>query len=207
MSLDPAVRARIDALLENNRVVLFMKGRPQAPQCGFSARATGILDSLGVEYAGIDVLADPEIREGIKLYGNWPTIPQLYIEGELVGGSDIIEQMLNAGELHAALGLPAPDRAPPTLQVSPAAAAAIGQALADLGPGMGLHLSIDADFQAQFRLGPVGGQEIVAEAAGIRFHLDLASAPRAQGLEIDWVEDLRGAGLTVRNPNAPGWRH
>ncbi len=200
--IDPAVRQRIDALLQSRRVVLFMKGQPQAPQCGFSAKAVGILDSLGVDYAGIDVLADGAIRDGIKAYGNWPTIPQLYVDGELLGGSDIIEEMLNSGELHGALGLAPPDRTPPTLHITPVAADAIRGAMNDVPDGVGLHLSVDPQFNAQFQLRPVSGREIVAEAAGLRVHLDAASAPRANGLEIDWVEDVRGAGLALRNPNA-----
>lgn len=202
-TLDPGVRARIDALLDGNRVVLFMKGVPGAPQCGFSAKASGILNTLGVPYVGVDVLADPEIREGIKAYGSWPTVPQLYIDHELVGGSDIVEEMLNSGELYAALGLPAPDRTPPQLHVTAAALEAIRAAMADTPAGVGLHLAVDAAFNAQFQLKPVSGHEIIAEVDGLKIHLDLASAPRAQGLEIDWVEDARGAGLSVRNPNAP----
>jgi monothiol glutaredoxin len=203
MSLDPALRQRIDTLLKSQRVVLFMKGDPQSPRCGFSAKAVGILDSLGVAFTGVDVLNDPEIREGIKAYGNWPTIPQLYVDGELLGGSDIIEEMLNSGELHSTLGVPAPDRTPPTLLITPAAADAIRGAMADVPSGVGLHLSVDSQFNAAFQLKPVSGREIVAEAAGLRVHLDAASAPRANGLEIDWVEDVRGAGLAIRNPNAP----
>ena len=122
MSLDPALRSRIESLLQANRVVLFMKGQPGAPQCGFSAKASGVLEDLGVDYAHVNVLADAEIREGIKAFGNWPTIPQLYIEGELVGGSDIIEQMATSGELSQVLGLPAPDRTPPQVTVTEAAA-------------------------------------------------------------------------------------
>ena len=118
MSLDPAVRARIESLLATNPVVLFMKGNPNAPQCGFSSKAVGALDAAGADYAHVDVLSDPEIREGIKAYGDWPTIPQLYIGGELVGGSDIILQMAGSGELHAALGLPAPDRTPPSITIT-----------------------------------------------------------------------------------------
>lgn len=202
MSLDPALRQRIDTLLQANPVVLFMKGSPDAPRCGFSAKAAGILSSLLPRYASVDVLEDGEIREGIKVYGSWPTIPQLYVKGELVGGSDIIEEMFDSGELHAALGLPAPDRTPPAITVTPAARKAIDAAMAS-ADGAVLHLSVDAQFNAQFKLGPARGHEIVADADGLRIHLDPASAPRAQGMVVDWVEDMRGAGLAIRNPNAP----
>lgn len=204
MSLDPALRSRIETLLASHRVVLFMKGSPQAPRCGFSAKAAGILDGLiGGSYHTVDVLADGEIREGIKLFGSWPTIPQLYVQGELIGGSDIIESMLNEGQLHSLFDLPAPDRTPPDIRISDRAAEAIGNALDDAEEGIGLHLSIDPRFNAQFQLKPVEGHEIVAESNGIRLHFDLASAPRARGIEIDWVEGPRGAGIAIRNPNAP----
>ena len=98
MSLDPALRARIETVLSANPVVLFLKGTPNAPQCGFSARAVAALDAAGATYAHVNVLADPEIREGIKVFGEWPTIPQLYVHGELVGGADIISQMAGSGE-------------------------------------------------------------------------------------------------------------
>lgn len=203
MSLDPAVRARIQSLLDAHRIVLFMKGEPAAPRCGFSAKATGILSGLGVSFHSVDVLADPEIREGIKVYGSWPTIPQLYIGGELVGGSDIIEQIANSGELHELLDLPAPDRTVPTLHISPAAAEVIARAVADAAPGIGVHLSVDPAFNAQFALKEIAGNELVAHAQGIAVHIDVISAPRANGIEIDWIEDMRGAGLSIRNPNAP----
>ena len=203
MTLTPDLRERIEQMLQSNRVVLFMKGDPASPRCGFSAKAVGILDALTPGYASVDVLADAEIREGIKEYGQWPTIPQLYVAGELIGGSDIIEQMLNSGELHEVLGVAGPDRTPPTLHISPAAAEAIRRAMDDSEPGIGLHLAVDPRFAAQFQLKPVTGQEIVAEAEGIRVHLDLASAPRAQGISIDWVDDVRGSGLAISNPNAP----
>src|SRR5690606_35024655 len=125
MSLDSALRQRIDNLLAQHRVVLFMKGNPRSPMCGFSAKAVGALDGLVDDFHSVDVLQDPEIREGIKVYGSWPTIPQLYVGGELVGGSDIIESMLNSGELHQLFGVSAPDRTPPELSITPAAAEAI----------------------------------------------------------------------------------
>jgi monothiol glutaredoxin len=90
---------RIDELVKGNDVVLFMKGTPLFPQCGFSSKAVAILDHLNVEYASVDVLQDMEIRQGIKEYSDWPTIPQLYVKGEFLGGSDIMMEMYEAGEL------------------------------------------------------------------------------------------------------------
>ena len=94
------VQNRIDTLVKGNKVVLFMKGSPAMPQCGFSARAATILAHLGAsEFAHVDVLSDPEVRQGIKAYSNWPTIPQLYVKGEFVGGCDIVREMYETGEL------------------------------------------------------------------------------------------------------------
>ena len=95
------VRDRIEEVVRNNDIVLFMKGTPLFPQCGFSSRAIAILDHLGVKYATVDVLQDPEIRAGIKDYSDWPTVPQLYLKGEFLGGSDIMMEMFQAGELQA----------------------------------------------------------------------------------------------------------
>jgi monothiol glutaredoxin len=93
------VNTRIDALVKSNDVVLFMKGTALFPQCGFSSRAVAILDHLDVPYETVDVLQDQEIRQGIKGYSDWPTIPQLYVRGEFVGGSDIMMEMFESGEL------------------------------------------------------------------------------------------------------------
>ena len=90
---------RIDALVKANDVVLFMKGSALFPQCGFSSRAVAILDHLGAPYETVDVLQDQEVRNGIKEYSDWPTIPQLYVKGEFVGGSDIMMEMFESGEL------------------------------------------------------------------------------------------------------------
>jgi monothiol glutaredoxin len=94
----------IDELVKNNDVVLFMKGTALFPQCGFSSRAVAILDRLGVSYETVDVLQDPEIRQGIKQYSDWPTVPQLYVKGEFVGGSDIMMEMFESGELQQLIG-------------------------------------------------------------------------------------------------------
>ena len=90
---------RIAEIVQSNPVVLFMKGTPLFPQCGFSSKAVAILEHLGVEYSSVDVLQDMEIRSGIKAFSDWPTIPQLYVKGEFVGGSDIMMEMFQAGEL------------------------------------------------------------------------------------------------------------
>jgi monothiol glutaredoxin len=92
-------RERIEKLINDNPVVLFMKGTPQFPQCGFSGRVVQILDYVGAPVVGVDVLADPDIRQGVKEYANWPTIPQLYVKGEFVGGADIVTEMFQSGEL------------------------------------------------------------------------------------------------------------
>ncbi|WP_313173094.1 Grx4 family monothiol glutaredoxin [Stenotrophomonas sp.] len=202
MSLDPALRSRIESILGADRVVLFMKGQPTMPQCGFSAKAVGALQDLGVQFNHVNVLADQEIREGIKAYGDWPTIPQLYVDGELIGGSDIILQMASSGELSSLLGLAAPDRTPPSITVTPAAVEMLKGALAD-APGAALQLSIDASFQPNFQLAPFDANAIAAESNGLRVQFDSASARRAEGITIDWVDDIRGQGLAINNPNAP----
>ncbi|MEZ5655716.1 MAG: Grx4 family monothiol glutaredoxin [Sphingobium sp.] len=97
--MNEGTQARIAQIVTGNGVVLFMKGTPLFPQCGFSSRAIAILDHLGVDYESVDVLQDQEVRQGIKEYSDWPTIPQLYVKGEFVGGSDIMMEMYEAGEL------------------------------------------------------------------------------------------------------------
>ena len=94
----------IDGIVKANDVVLFMKGTALFPQCGFSSRAIAILDHLGAKYETVDVLQDPEIRGGIKAYSDWPTIPQLYVKGEFIGGSDIMMEMFESGELQQLIG-------------------------------------------------------------------------------------------------------
>ena len=202
MSLDPATRARIEALLSTNPVVLFMKGTRAAPQCGFSAAAVDRLDNLLEDYATVDVLADEQIRAGIKAFGNWPTIPQLYVDGELVGGADIVQSMFDSGELHRLLRVAEPDRTPPALTISDAAAGKIRVALADAGEAK-LFLLVDGRFQPRFQLREAGPNDIVAIANGLEIHFDAASAARARGASIDWTSTPHGEGLAIFLPQAP----
>jgi monothiol glutaredoxin len=107
MDLDDTTRNRIQSLIDSDRVVLFMKGNRSFPQCGFSATVVRILDSLLPSYTTVDVLEDPEIRQGVKEFTRWPTIPQLYVDGEFVGGCDIVREMYSSGELEEKLAKPA----------------------------------------------------------------------------------------------------
>ncbi len=202
MSLNDAVKSKIENYLQDNKVVLFMKGNPQQPMCGFSAKTVAALDSVVPDYASVNVLDDPEIREGIKVYGNWPTIPQLYIDGELVGGCDIVLNMLNSGELHECLGLEAPDRTPPDVTVTQQATAKIREAM-EGHDGIALQFTIDANWDSQFNLAPPQGNEITAQSNGIDILMDLATAQRAGGATIDWVSTMQGEGLAIDLPMAP----
>ena len=101
--MDENTKTKIDDLIKQNKVCLFMKGSPDMPQCGFSLAVSNVLKHLKVKFNGIDVLKDQELREGIKLYSDWPTIPQLYIQGEFIGGCDIVKEMFEKGELSSLL--------------------------------------------------------------------------------------------------------
>ena len=202
MNLNDAVKGKIEDYLHSNKVVLFMKGNPQQPMCGFSAKTVAALDSVVPDYTAVNVLDDPDIREGIKVYGNWPTIPQLYIDGELVGGCDIILNMLNNGELHESLGLEAPDRTPPEVTVTAEAAAKILEAMQG-HENVALHFQVDGNWDAQFNLAPPQGNEISTQSNGINILMDLATAQRARDATIDWVSTVQGEGLAIDLPLAP----
>ncbi len=202
MEISDSVRDKIEDYVKNSKVVLFMKGTPQQPMCGFSAKTVAALDSVISDYVAVNVLDDSEIREGIKVYGNWPTIPQLYIDGELVGGCDIVLNMLNSGELHQTLGLELPDRTAPEITVTPAAVEKIREAM-EGHEGIALHFQVDANWNSQFNLAPAQGHEIAAESNGISVLMDLATAQRARGAVIDWVSTMQGEGLAIDLPQAP----
>ena len=102
-----SARERIEEIVRGNDIVLFMKGTELFPQCGFSSRAVAILEHLGTPFKTVDVLQDPDIRQGVKEYSDWPTIPQLYVRGQFVGGSDIMMEMFESGELKQLVGAPA----------------------------------------------------------------------------------------------------
>jgi monothiol glutaredoxin len=202
MDINDAVKSKIEDYVKDNKVVLFMKGTPQQPMCGFSAKTVAALDSVVPDYVSVNVLDDSDIRDGIKVYGNWPTIPQLYIDGELVGGCDIVLNMLNSGELHQSLGLEEPDRTAPEITITPGAAEKILESMQG-HEGIALHFQVGSNWDAQFNLAPPQGHEIASESNGIQVLMDIATAQRARGAVIDWVSTMQGEGLAIDLPQAP----
>ena len=194
---------RIEQMLNENPVFLFMKGTPQTPMCGFSSNTVKILkDLIGEGFASFNVLEDTEIREGIKAYGQWPTIPQLYVNKELIGGNDIISEMFNTGELHELLNLTQPDRTAPTISISDEALNHIKEGLKDMGDHQ-LFLSVDEEFNTRFSLEKPKGYEIIADVGDLKVYMDIGTAKRSNGVEISWVDELQGSGLRIKNPNEP----
>jgi len=202
-TMSNTTREKIEGLIAQDDVVLFMKGTPQFPQCGFSATLTQILSSLLPTYGTVNVLSDPEIRSGIKEFSDWPTIPQLYVRGEFVGGCDIVREMHGSGELATLLGVSAEPPAPPEISITDAAAKELRDALSDAAAGEEVHLGIDASFAASLELAPRQTADLAVQANGLTILVDVASARRANGLSIDFVEIGDATGFKIENPNAP----
>ncbi|MBA3460097.1 MAG: Grx4 family monothiol glutaredoxin [Deltaproteobacteria bacterium] len=203
MTLDPSVKNKIDSLVQSDAVVLFMKGTRSFPQCGFSASVVNILNTLVPKFTTVNILSDSDIRTGMKEYSDWPTFPQLFIKGEFVGGADIVRQMHEAGELEKKLGdLVAPAKAP-NLTVSPRAAQELSAALKDGSPGDVIHLTITPAWEHQLDLGAKEASHVTIESNGLTVQLDRASAGRAAGVTIDFVEGADGGGFKIENPNRP----
>ena len=120
------LREAIAGAIQENKVILFMKGTPEQPMCGFSARAAGALQATGVPFAAVDILPDPRIRQELSAISNWPTTPQLFVKGELIGGSDIVLEMFESGELHDALGVERPATTPAAPEAAPAGPQPLG---------------------------------------------------------------------------------
>lgn len=196
-----ALRTRLEGHIAQSPVVLFMKGNKGAPACGFSARVVGILDDL-VEFSTVDVLSDPEIRDGIKVFSDWPTIPQLYVRGQFVGGCDIVTEMSENGELRTLLGDLVRHVKTPTLTVSPRAVVEFQKALEGAGDDR-VRLTITPGYEHGLEIGPAEAGDVVVEAGGLTLHLDKKSAARAGGVHIDFVEGTSEAGFKIKNPNEP----
>lgn len=200
-AMDPHVRSQIEKAIQGNEVLLFMKGTRSEPMCGFSAKTVELLDTLMGSYATVDVLSHPEVREGIKEYSSWPTIPQLYIKGEFVGGADIVADLFESGELHARLGVAAADSAPPAIEITERAAEAFRSFLGDSDEVV--LLEIDRDYQNALSVGPRPKTALLSESQGITVAFDRLSATRAAGLRIEYVDTPEGSAFRLENPNEP----
>ncbi len=201
MPLNEPLRQRIDGYVASDRVVLFMKGTRRAPQCGFSAQVVQILDGLVPQYETHDVLASAELRDGIKEYSQWPTIPQLYIDGKFVGGCDIVRDLSASGELAKLLGGAAPPLAPPKVSASAEAIAAFKAAMTDGDPDV-LHLQVSPTFEHDLFFGPPEPGDVEVELGGLKLYVARSSVSRAQGVSIGFI-DGDNAGFKIENPNQP----
>ena len=202
--LSDALRSQISGLVAQNPVILFMKGTRRAPQCGFSAQVVQILDELVPEYETVDVLSSAELRDGIKEYSQWPTIPQLFVNGEFVGGCDIVRALRESGELEQLLSKPAAPPPLPAIHLTEGALAAFRGALADSTDAAAevLHLKIDARFQNDLYFAPREPGTLEIDVRGLSLFIDPASARRADGMSIDFI-DGPNAGFKIDNPNQP----
>jgi len=202
MSLTPELESRIQGIVDSAPTVLFMKGNPAAPQCGFSAQVVQVLNRLLPEYETFDVLSDGEVREGVKEFSDWPTIPQLYIGGEFMGGCDIVKEMYDSGELHDALGMERAELSADEVAIAISAEAEQILRNAQQQQGAELHFGIDAKFQPFLGFGPAAGSELRVPVGDLFFLLDRDSAGRAQGTSITVVDTEHGQRLDVDIPAA-----
>ena len=185
MTLDPDTRKKIEQLVASDSVVLFMKGSRSFPQCGFSASVVNILNTLIPKYTTVNILSDADVRTGMKEFSDWPTFPQLFINGEFVGGADIVRQMHESGDLEKKLGKLAAPAAAPKLTVSPRAGQELAAALKEGSSGDVIHLTITPSWEHQLDLGPKEAGHLTIESGGVVVQLDRASAGRAEGVTID----------------------
>ena len=200
MALTDETRTKISGLLDGNRVVLFMKGSKLFPQCGFSASVVQLLTELGVPFETANVLDDPDLRQGIKEFSDWPTIPQLYVDKEFVGGSDIVRNLYGTGELHQMLGVELEEVEPPEITLTPSMLTAFeGASQGDEGD---LRIEISPDFQYQVGFGDKQPGDMVIQSGGIQVLMSRGAASRAQGMTLDFAPGPDG-GIIIDNPNEP----
>jgi monothiol glutaredoxin len=199
--MNEPLRKQLAELVATERVVLFMKGTRQMPQCGFSKQVVQILDELLPEYETVDVLRSPELRDGIKEFSQWPTIPQLYVAGKFVGGCDIVREMNASGDLQQLLGVEPEQPALLEITMTPSATKAFEEAAADAA-GEPLHLQIDARFQYDLFFGPRESGDIEVPTNGMPLVVNRATARVADGTKIDFIQGA-GGGFKITNPNEP----
>jgi len=202
MAMNPAdpTHQRIETLVKSNPVLLFMKGNRTFPKCGFSASVIGVLDELGQPYETFDILEDAEVREGAKVYSDWPTFPQLYVSGELVGGADIVKGLYGSGELHKLVGAKIEEVAPPTITITDWAAEVLREA-----QKKEKHSALRIEANAKFQYGLLFSEDrpgdFLVESNGFSILVDRSSAKRLNGLVLDYSRETKG--FSIENPNEP----
>ncbi len=200
-----SVDVEIERIVRDHQVVLFMKGTRAAPQCGFSARACDILDEYLDEYATVNVLADPRIREGIKEFSKWPTIPQLYVQAKFVGGSDIIHEMTETGELAEVLGTQRIALESPEIELSKSAENAFlkfWEAEGDSEEPV-VRLTIGSSWEPLLDLDQIRPGDVVVDVGEMDIVMTRSSARRANGVKIDFVDRGGQSGFKVDIPLRP----
>jgi monothiol glutaredoxin len=203
MPLTDRQRADFDQLVHSKPVVLFMKGNRRFPACGFSATVVGILDKLTSGYETVNILEDSQIREGMKEFSSWPTFPQLYVNGSFVGGCDIVKEMYASGELQKVLGAePPPAPKAPKVTITAVAGKALSDAAKDAG-GDVIRLAIDAQFRSDLQIAARQADDFEVASGGATLYVERASAGRADGIKIDFVEGPGGMAFKIDNPNEP----
>lgn len=202
-TMNQNLKTRIEDLIKSNRIVVFMKGNKERPQCGFSKTVVGIVKKYTNDFVTVDVLSDPDIREGIKEYSQWPTLPQLYIDQEFVGGCDIVVDLDKSGELSSILQVGGSDEAP-TINFSPKALEELTKAAGEMGEGECIRLNISAGFEYQLSFDEPDSNDFSLDLGnGMQVIIDHLSASRANGLTIDFVSDKLDSGFSFENPNDP----
>jgi monothiol glutaredoxin len=198
--MEPAVRERIEKTIRENPVVLYMKGNRAQPRCGFSAQVVGVLDQLLSDYVTLDVLSDPALRDGIKEYSSWPTIPQLYVRGEFIGGSDIVAALDVSGELREKLGDLVQSMLP---KVTVTAAARTELSAAIESKEETIRIDVSPTFEHDLAVGVPDPSDVVLELEGLRVSLPRNALRRADGIVVDLVATPEGPAFKIDNPNEP----
>ena len=196
-----SIETRIRELLSNHEIVLFMKGTRAAPSCGFSATVVEILDEYVDDYRDVDVLSSAELREAIKAFTSWPTIPQLFVRGEFVGGADIVKEMAASGELEALLGKSPKPAEVPDVRLTEKAVAALRSFMDAPGKPV-VRLKVSASFQYSLDFDEPRKGDLTIDAGEYAILVDRPSSKRLDGTVVDFLERPDGGGFKIDNPNA-----
>jgi monothiol glutaredoxin len=199
--VDQTTRQAIQSTLASHPVVLYMKGSRRMPMCGFSSKVVQMLDRLLDDYHTVNVLSDQAVRDGIKEYSSWPTIPQLYVRGELIGGCDIVTDLFESGELERKLGVTSRKVTAPKIRVTSRAAEAFGSALESATDRV--RLEVGPRFEHDLSIGEKQAGDVEVDGGGLMLLLDGDSATRADGITIDYIETPQGPAFKIDNPSEP----